>query len=146
MSEENNKNVIRQFFGAFEAGDLERVISLITDDFTWWVPPTTIASGTYSKSEWVELISGILGDLAGPMTMQLGHLTAEDDRVSVTAIGNIPLNSGKIYSNHYHILFWLRDGKISVGKEYQDTYHVGEIFGFPSSHDANESRLQLATK
>jgi uncharacterized protein len=63
----------------------------------------------------------------------LGGFTAEDDRVSVTMVGNIPQRSGKVYSSHYHILFWLRDGKISAVKEYLDTYHVGEIFGFPSA-------------
>jgi ketosteroid isomerase-like protein len=133
MSGEDNKNVITRCFKALKAGDLEQVDHLTTDDFTWWVAPTTISSGTYIKEKWLQLISGILGDLAGPMTLQLGDLTAEDDRVSVTMVGNIPFKSGKVYNNHYHHLFWLRDGRISAVKEYLDTYHVGEIFGFPSA-------------
>jgi ketosteroid isomerase-like protein len=78
-------------------------------------------------------MSEVLGDLAGPMTLQLGDLTAEDDRVSLTMIGNIPFKSGKVYNSHYHNLFFLRDGKVSAVKEYLDTYHAGQIFGFPSA-------------
>jgi ketosteroid isomerase-like protein len=133
MTGEANKNVVRRFFKAFEAGDLEEVAHLTTADFTFWLAPTTIGSGTYSKEKFLQSMSGIQGDLAAPMTLQLGDLTAEDDRVSVTMVGNIPFKSGKVYKPNNHNLFWLRDGKISALKEYLDTYHFGEIFGFPSA-------------
>jgi ketosteroid isomerase-like protein len=133
MSGEDNKRVVRSFFKAVEAGDLNQVDHLVTDDFTWWVTPTTIGSGTYAKKEWFLLMSGMLNDLAEPMTLQLIDLTAEDDRVSVTIVGYAPQKSGKFYNCHYHDLFWLRDGKISAVKEYLDTYHAGEIFGFPGA-------------
>jgi ketosteroid isomerase-like protein len=132
MSGEVNKNVVRSYFKALEAGDLKQMGHLTTDDFTFWVAPTTIASGTYTKEKWLQLVSDTFDNLAKPMTHQLGDLTAEDDRVSVTTVGNIPFKSGKVYRSHYHLLFFLRDGKISAVKEYLDTYHVGEIFGFPN--------------
>jgi ketosteroid isomerase-like protein len=94
MSGEDNKNVVRRFFKALEAGDLEQADHLTTDDFTFWVTPTTIRTGTYTKDK----------------------------------------------------LLWLRHGKISAVKEYLDTYHVGEIFGFPNSTYANESSLRFAAK
>jgi ketosteroid isomerase-like protein len=133
MSGEDNKNVVRSFCKAMAAGDLEQISRLTTDDFTFWVAPTTISSGTYPKDKWLQLISDMFDDLAGPMTLQLGDLTAEDDRVSVTMVGNLPLRSGKVYSSHYHNLLWVRDGKVSAVKEYLDTYHAGEIFGFPGA-------------
>ena len=133
MSVEDNKNVVRSYFKAVEAGDLNQLALMTTDDFTFWVAPTTIVSGTYSKEKWLQLVSGLLADMAGPMTQTPNELTAEDDRVSVTAVGVIPFKSGKVYSSHYHYLFFLRDGKISAMKEYLDTYHVGEIFGFPNA-------------
>jgi ketosteroid isomerase-like protein len=125
--------VVRRFIEALEAGDLQQVDRLTTDDFTFWVAPTTIASGTYTKAQWLQLMSKVLDDLAGPIRLQIGDLTAEHDRVSLTMVGNIPFKSGKVYSSHYHNLFWLRDGKISAVKEYLDTYHSGEIFGFPNA-------------
>jgi uncharacterized protein len=130
---EDNKNVVRSFFKALEAGDIEQIGHLTTDDFTFWIAPTTIASGTYTKETFLKLISETFDNLAGPTTLQLGDLTAEDDRVSVTMVGNMPLKSGKVYNNHYHLLFFLRDGKVSAVKEYSDTYHVGEIFGVPDA-------------
>jgi len=133
MSTQGNKSVVRSFFKGFEDGNLEQLDHLTTDDFTFWVTPTTVRSGTYNKEKWLEAVSGIRGELAGPMTLQLGDLTAEDDRVSVTVVGNLPFKSGKVFNSHYHILFWLRDGKISAVKEYLDTYQVGQIFGFPST-------------
>lgn len=141
MTIEENKDVVRRFFKAFEDGDLDQILGLITDDFTWWIPPTTIASGTYPRDQWIELITASLADLAAPMSFKLGELTAENDRVSIIVAGNAPLKNGKVYKNHYHILFWLSDGKISVGKEYQDTYHVGEIYGFPNSVKNKEPSL-----
>jgi ketosteroid isomerase-like protein len=144
MSIEDNKNVIRSFVKAFAAGDLEQVGNLLTEDFTFWLAPTSIASGTYAKEKWLQLMSDVLGDLAGPMTLKSGDLTAEDDRVSLTMEGNLPFKSGKVYQGQYHNLFFLRDGKISAMKEYADTYHLGEIFGFPGTTDAAESSLQFA--
>src|ERR1700724_3343226 len=99
MTGEDNKNVVRRFVKSFEAGDLEQVGHLLTDDFTFWVAPTTIASGTYTKEKWLQLMSEIFGDLAGPMRQQLGDFTAEDDRVSVTTVGNVPFKSGKVYNS-----------------------------------------------
>jgi ketosteroid isomerase-like protein len=146
MSAEDNKNVVRRFWQAFAAGDLEEVGQLLTDDFTFWLAPTSIASGTYPKEKWLQLMSDVLSDLAGPMTLKAGHITAEDDRVSITMEGNLPFKNGKVYSGQYHNLFFLRDGKISSMKEYADTYHLGEIFGFPGATDAAESSLQFAAR
>jgi ketosteroid isomerase-like protein len=133
MTLEDNKNVIRKFFKAFEAQDLEELERLAGDDFSWWVAPTTVSSGTYNKAAWLPLIEATFEQVDGPIKLELGDLTAEDDRVSVTMVGHVPFKGGKLYNSHYHLLFQVRDGKIGPVKEYLDTYHVGEIFGFPNA-------------
>jgi ketosteroid isomerase-like protein len=60
--------------------------------------------------------------------------------------GNLPFKNGKVYKGQYHNLFFLRDGKIALMKEYADTYHIGEIFGFPGAADAEASSLPFAAK
>lgn len=132
MKVQENKNIVRSFFKALETGDLEQADRLTTDDFSFWITPTTIRSGTYGKEQFLQAVAEVRGELAGPMTLKLCELTAEDDRVSVTIEGYLPLKSGKVFQSHYHNLACIRDGKIYAMKEYLDTYHVGEIFGFPS--------------
>lgn len=45
-------------------------------------------------------------------------------RVAVTAESRGDHKSGKKYNNHYHFLFFIKDGKISRVKEYFDTEHA----------------------
>jgi ketosteroid isomerase-like protein len=66
------------------------------------------------------------GDDHGHMHVSILGMTAEDDRVAVearsTGIAN-PQN-GKQYANFYHLLLKMKDGRIILYKEYQDTLHV----------------------
>jgi ketosteroid isomerase-like protein len=133
MTTEDNKNLVKRFIKAFGTKDLDEVRLVTTDDCTFWVAPTTAASGTHSREEFLQILSDVYEDVDGPITLQIGDITAEDDRVSVTMTGNITFKSGKVYNGTYHNLMWVRDGKISMMKEYLDTYHVGEIFGFPDT-------------
>ena len=133
MSAEAKKNVVRNFIRAWEAGDVNRLTLATTDDATFWVSPTTIGSGTRTRDEWLQSISGMFSNLSKPMSLQMGDFTAEDDRVSLTLTGSLHLNNGKVYNGNWHMLFFLRDGKISALKEYLDTYHAGQIFGFPDT-------------
>ena len=133
MSTEDNKNIVRSFIKDWVAADFDRLALAIADDATFWVSPTTVGSGTRTKEEWLQLMSFMLGDLAKPMTLETGDFTCEDDRVSVTAVGSMHLKNGKVYNGTYHMLFFVRDGKISALKEYLDTYHAGVIFGFPDT-------------
>ena len=59
------------------------------------------------------------------MRMDVLSLTAEEDRVAMEAESHVlhPSN-GRVYNNFYHNLFRIRDGKIVLFKEYQDTLHL----------------------
>jgi len=133
MNTEDNKNAVRSFIKAMVAGDLDQVRLITTDDATFWVSPTSVSSGTHTKEDWLQMMTGVFSDLARPMTLQMNDFTAEDDRVSLTMAGSMQFKNGKVYNGHYHTLFFLRDGKISAMNEYLDTYHVGEVFGFPDT-------------
>jgi ketosteroid isomerase-like protein len=52
-------------------------------------------------------------------------LTAEEDRVAMECESHVlnPTN-GRTYNNFYHYLFRVKDGQISLYKEYQDTLHL----------------------
>ena len=131
MSVQDNKKVVKDLFDAISKGDVAAISALTTEDVTWWVVPNNKFSGLHSKSAWLEIIPQLFAGAAGPLTFRIDEVTAEDDRVSMTAKGHLLLRSGKVYESDYHFLLWVRDGKVSACKEYADSVHIGQIFGFP---------------
>jgi ketosteroid isomerase-like protein len=67
-----------------------------------------------------------MSDEHGHMHFDILNLTAEEDRVAIeaTSTGIADPNTGKVYSNFYHSLMRVRDAKVLLYKEYQDTLHV----------------------
>lgn len=59
------------------------------------------------------------------LRMDVLGLTAEEDRVAMEAESHVlnPTN-GRLYNNFYHYLFRMKDGQITLFKEYQDTLHL----------------------
>jgi ketosteroid isomerase-like protein len=59
------------------------------------------------------------------LRMDVLGLTAEEDRVAMEAESHVlnPTN-GRLYNNFYHYLFRVKDGQITLFKEYQDTLHL----------------------
>jgi ketosteroid isomerase-like protein len=66
-----------------------------------------------------------LNDERYRIKMQATGLTAEEDRVAMEAESHVlnPTN-GRLYNNFYHYLFRVKDGQLTLFKEYQDTLHL----------------------
>lgn len=133
MSLAENKKVVAEFFDAIAAGDTQRMDQMMTEDATWWVAPSTIFSGLHQKRDFLAIVPQLFAQAAGPLTFEFFDMTAEDDRVSLTAKGNLLMKSGKTYQSDYHFLLRLREGKIAGGKEYLNSAHVNDIFGHPET-------------
>jgi len=131
MSLKDNKDLVLKFFDAIAEGDTKRMDSMLTDDATWWVAPSTIFSGVLTKKRWLEIIPTLFAQADGKFKFRFDDLTAEEDRVSVTAKGHLQLKDGRVYSSDYHWLVRVRNGNIAGGKEYMDSAHLNEIFGAP---------------
>jgi ketosteroid isomerase-like protein len=57
--------------------------------------------------------------------MYAHSLTAEEDRVAMEAESDmVHPQTGRRYNNHYHFLFKVKDGQLTLFKEYQDTLHI----------------------
>lgn len=136
MTLEANKQLAQDFLNAIAVGDIDRVSGMMTDDARWWVIPSTTFSGVHEKEAFLGLFPQVLDLGDGPLTFRFDEITAEDDRVSLTAKGHLKLKNNKIYGADYHFLLFIKDGKIAAGKEYVDTSHVGEIFGAPAKTNA----------
>jgi ketosteroid isomerase-like protein len=149
---EANKDLARRFVDAFEARDLAAIDDLLHPDFVWHVAvagddetehrpfqskelqakPNILPPVKQDKSQTLAYFERILDrDANGTHHFHLRLLSvmAEGDRVVFEAEGDLrsPVND-RHYRNLYCILLRVRDGRIVLYKEYQDTLHIYDVF------------------
>lgn len=148
---EANKEVARTYLNAFNAADLDTLEPLLADDFVWHtavIGDNESQPRPYQSTQLAALMDLYAGplrkdksatcalfkDLFDPargwqFRLRLVSLTAEDNRVAMEAEGDAinPAN-GRRYRNLYFVLMHIRDGKIALYKEYQDTLHIYDVF------------------
>jgi ketosteroid isomerase-like protein len=129
MSVEENKALVRELYRRMNDRRYEEMWELFTPDALW-------GGGRASTDDFapIDRMKAIMVDpmpifVDGGIGFTVHSLTAEGDRVAAEVESYAPLVNGKVYNNHYHMLFEIRDGKIAVVKEYADTAHGREVFG-----------------
>ncbi|MCB2052021.1 MAG: nuclear transport factor 2 family protein [Novosphingobium sp.] len=127
---EANKKVIDQLLEAFSRGDVPALVEMMTDDATWWVSGRIDRlSGTYGRDDFARLVEGAKSAYkTGALKIWSTGMVAEGDKVAVEAESHAELLNGRIYSNFYHLLVTVRDGKVASVKEYCDTLHMKQVF------------------
>jgi ketosteroid isomerase-like protein len=131
MDLQENKEVALKFFDAMAKGELKQMDAMMTADATWWIAPSTNFSGLYSKEEFLRMGAEVAHQAVGQRSYEFDYITAEDDRVSLSGRGILPLENGMVYRSEYHFLLFIRDGKIAAAKEYLDSSQLNDIFGRP---------------
>lgn len=122
VSEQQNKELMKQGYAAFSAGDVDTVMSLFDDDVEWVQPGQSAVSGTFhGKTEVLEF----LGRLAEKSpAVKLIDLIAEGDTVvaltEVSAGGEIGRNAD---------VFTVRDGKTVRVLVHGDTALMERVYG-----------------
>jgi ketosteroid isomerase-like protein len=129
MGIEENKAVVGALYERMNARQYDAMWELFTPDAKW-------GGGRYSSeaSAPIDRMKAVMVDpmpafTDGGITFTLHSLTAEGDRVAAEVESYAPTTAGKVYNNHYHMLFEFRDGRIAVVKEYADTAHARDVFG-----------------
>jgi uncharacterized protein len=120
---ETNKDIVRRFLGAVEAGDVDVIEALQAPDCTWWV----VGGGDMSRQAYTDAVKGMLLT-ASPRKVEIIGILAEGDTVAAEVRSEMHFGD-RIYANEYHDLFVLRDGQIIHGREYFDTSKVAAFFG-----------------
>jgi ketosteroid isomerase-like protein len=123
------KTLVTNFWAAFSSSDFENALALLAADATWWVSGSTDISGTYTKSEFAELVGGIAEQTESGIQVTPSRLLEEGGYVAMEATSHGLLKNGKVYNNYYHFLHEVRGGRITTVREYMDTEHVTAIFG-----------------
>jgi ketosteroid isomerase-like protein len=149
---EANKDLARRFVAAFDERDLAAIDDLLTDDFVWHVAvagddetehrpfqsselqrkPVPLPPVQQDKAETLAYFAQLFAagnDERHHFHLRLVSVMAEGDRVMFEAEGDLqsPIND-RHYRNLYCILLRVRDGRISLYKEYQDTLHIYDVF------------------
>ena len=118
-----NKDIVRQFLGAVESGNVETIEALQAPDCTWWV----VGGGEMSRETYTDAVKTMLLN-ASTRKVEIIGIVAEGDTVAAEIRSEMHFGE-RVYANEYHDLFILRDGQIIHGREYFDTSKVAAFFG-----------------
>lgn len=131
MGVEQNRAIVKKFFNHFDRFEMSEALAMLKDDATWRImgtPETFPFASDHTKVDMAN-IWGSLGDfLPNGMSTRICGMIAEDDKVAVELESNGLARDGRVYNNHYHNVFVIRDGMIVEVREYFDTQHVANIF------------------
>lgn len=122
-----NRDFVLRFFQAMNDGDVDFIAGAYADDGTLQTMGNTLISGVYTKEQIQAAAGGIYEAFPEGLRFDILGITAEGDRVAVEATSEGQHISGQTYSNHYHFLFELRDGRILRLKEFMDTERATDI-------------------
>lgn len=120
---EENKNLVREFFEAINRQDLARAEGMLSEQLSWWIIGRAKISGQKDRRS-VRISFKMVFRGFDHFAFTLHDITAEGNRVAVTAESRGRHKSGKDYNNHYHFLFFIEDSQIMQVKEYFDTEHA----------------------
>lgn len=130
MSLEANKQTALALLRASAVHDGDTFEALMHPDATYWVigMPHLFAYGGEQTRAQICAYMASPSIFVGGVKTTFGAITAEDDRVAVEAeiIGTLP--DGRVYTNAYHYLMWIKDGQVLRVKEYLDTQAAAEFF------------------
>ncbi|AMK19585.1 MULTISPECIES: nuclear transport factor 2 family protein [Sphingobium] len=129
MSLSDNKALVERFFSAAGAGKFD----LLHDDVTFFVAGDMEGCGLLDHEGITKLYTILTRDAAGEFRITPTHMIAEGNFVAVEAVGHLELTNGRIYNNHYHIVFEVDEGKIRRIREYSDTDHLRRTYDLTGS-------------
>jgi ketosteroid isomerase-like protein len=124
-----NKQRILDLWGAFATRDVELILSFFHEDAIWIAPhnnATAVALGGASGFQGAELIARFIAEDFGRLFVrdtksEFRGLYADSDIVVAETRLQATLAGGQRYDNDYCFIFEMRDGRISVMREYMDT-------------------------
>ena len=132
MSVEANKQIVYDFFKAFEAGDAAKASSYLAEGVIWTpmgVKGELPIKGQMDKAGILGLLTGVNAMMKEGLKLTMTDWTLQENRVAVEveSYGEVKEN-GRVYNNLYHFMIIVEEGQIVRVKEYMDTLHVKEIF------------------
>ncbi len=124
---ESNIRIVLSYIRLMNSRDpaqMAQAVALMADDATYWMPGEWENGGTWGKHDVAGMVTAGTDVFVTPLELAIHGITASDDRVAVEMSSRSTFKDGRAYSNTYHSLFIVRDGRISAVKEYMDTLYA----------------------
>jgi hypothetical protein len=119
MGADENAAVIRRGYEAFNAGDMETLTELFDENASWHTPGRSSLAGDHEGREAAFAQFGRYGgETGGTFQAELQHLLADDEGRVVGIHHNSAERDGKHLDVDCCIVFEVKDGRITDGREY----------------------------
>lgn len=125
MSEQDNTQIVKDAYASFKRGDIESILTALTEDVTWTLPgPTDIIpfAGERRGRDEVGQFFSALAENQEPLEFEPQQFVAQGDKV--VALGQYRWrikSTGRETASDWAHVFTVRDGKIAGFQEYYDT-------------------------
>ena len=124
MNEQENTKTVKQAYDYFKSGNIEGVLSLMSNDVDWRLPniENMPHAGTRKGLEQVTEFFSTLAEAQDAKQFDPNEFIAQGDRVVALGhyIWKVKANNREYESDFVHV-FTVRDGKITGFDEYFDT-------------------------
>jgi ketosteroid isomerase-like protein len=128
MGAQENAEVIRRGYDAFNAGDIATLNTLFDDGVRWHSPGRGPMANDYEGREATFTYFGRLGtESAGTFQAKLQHIVASDDLV-IGIHHDHATRGDKTLDTNVSLVFRLKDNKIVEAWEYYDDLYVWDDF------------------
>lgn len=132
MSEQDNVRLVQNAYDAFKKGDIEGLLSLLTEDIEWVTPgPPDLmpAAGTRKGREGVAEFFATLKEQEDVEIFEPEEFIAQDDKVVAISKyrGRVKATDREAETLLVHV-FDIKDGKVARFREFFDTASVLPAF------------------
>lgn len=112
-----NEQRLRDLYAIFAKGDLQGFLDGCADEVTFTVPGNTPGSGVFSKADFGQWISGVLGQTGGTFQEHVLDVFANDDH-GILLLHHEFDRDGKHREYRTAHICDLKDGKIATWTEF----------------------------
>jgi len=128
------KSVVNRYLRALRERDAEVIPQVVADDAVYRIPGSHAVAGTWTGLAEIAgqflIPMGELFDPGADYTVEVCHVIAEGDEVSVECVTRATTRGGAPYVLPISAQFTVVDGKIRSMREYFDTeYFTATLFG-----------------
>jgi ketosteroid isomerase-like protein len=130
MRADENVAVMRRAYEAFNTGDIETLTEVFDENAVWHLPGrSSFADDYHGRDATLAYFGQLAQETGGTFRAELQHLTADDEGRVVGVQRSTGDRNGKHLDVGDSIVFELKDGRITDGREhFHDLYAWDEFW------------------